>query len=193
MSVKLVAITGGIGTGKSVVSHLLSIMDYPVYDTDAGAKRLMASDSDLQRQLRDTFGNEIFMPCGELDRKGLANLVFNDQQALQRLNAIVHPAVINDVLHWRSQLASPVTFVETAILYQSHLDQVVDAVWEVSAPLQVRINRVMARNGSTAEEVLRRIEAQASEELRHSKHDFIINDGLKPLLPQVTRLLQVLK
>lgn len=192
-STRLIAITGGIGTGKSVVSRLLGTMGYPVYDTDAAAKRLMTEDSTLHKELCEAFGNDIYLSTGELNRKGLARLVFADPDALQLLNGIVHPAVINDVQDWCKRCDSCSAFVETAILYQSHLDRIVDAVWQVTAPLQVRVERVMARNGVSSQEVMQRIAAQTVEERQYRDHSVIVNDGITPILPQVQKLLQLLK
>ena len=186
----LIAIVGGIGSGKSVVSRIVGIMGYEVYDCDSRAKRLMDSSHDIKERIRC----EIHAECisgGEIDRKRLAEIVFSDEEALQRLNAIVHTAVREDLKNWVGERSKDaVLFVETAILYQSGLDRLVDAVWEVDAPLDLRIERVMARNSVSREEVLARIASQDSfvPASVHPSVTHIINDNDQPILPQIERL-----
>ena len=184
----LIAITGGIGSGKSVVSKVLATMGYPVYDTDSEARRLMNADARVREALIQAFGPEVFDADGKLNRAGLASKVFNNPEALQLLNGIVHPAVRDDVKHWCQSQASPIAFVETAILHQSKMDAMVDAVWTVTAPMQVRIERVMQRSGLTASQVADRIRSQQAEE---GKADVVIvNDGEQAILPQIVQALQ---
>lgn len=185
----LIAITGGIGSGKSVVSKVLATMGYPVYDTDSEARRLMNADARVREALIQAFGLEVFDADGKLNRAGLASKVFNNPEALQMLNGIVHPAVRDDVKRWSQSQASPIAFVETAILHQSKMDAMVDAVWTVTAPMQVRIERVMQRSGLTASQVADRIRSQQAEA---GKADVVIvNDGEQAILPQIVQALQV--
>jgi dephospho-CoA kinase len=187
----LIAITGGIGSGKSVVSNVLATMGYPVYDTDSEARRLMNADARVREALIQAFGHEVFGADGTLNRAGLASKVFNNPEALQLLNSIVHPAVRDDVKCWCRNQASPIAFVETAILHQSKMDAMVDAVWTVTAPMQVRIERVMHRSGLTASQVADRIRSQQVEE---GKTDVVIeNDGEQAILPQIVQALHSLK
>jgi dephospho-CoA kinase len=186
----LIAITGGIGAGKSVVSALLRRMGYRVYDCDSRAKALMAGDGEIQRRLTLEFGPEI-VTDGVVDRRRLASIVFADRQRLLKLNAIVHKAVGDDLRRWATDEPEPPLFVETAILYQSGLDRVVDGVWEVTAPDRLRVARVVARSGLTPDEVRARIDSQRSTAPRETTLPAltIVNDGVVPLLPQVERLL----
>ena len=184
----LIAITGGIGSGKSVVSKVLATMGYPVYDTDSEARRLMNADVHVRNALIQAFGPEVFAPDGKLNRAGLASKVFNNPEALQLLNGIVHPAVRDDVKRWCQSQASSIAFVETAILHQSKMDAMVDAVWTVTAPMQVRIERVMRRSGLTASQVTDRIKSQQAEEGRADV--VIVNDGKQAILPQIVQALQ---
>ena len=187
----LIAITGGIGSGKSVVSKVLATMGYPVYDTDSEARRLMNTDARVREALIQAFGLEVFAPDGKLNRAGLASKVFNNPEALQMLNGIVHPAVRDDVKRWCQSQASPIAFVETAILHQSKMDAMVDALWTVAAPMQVRIERVMQRSGLTASQVADRIRSQQAEE---GKADVVIvNDGEQAILPQIVDAMRELK
>ncbi len=164
---KLIAITGGIGSGKSVVSHVVKVMGYEVYDCDSRAKALMTDDADVREQLITEFGEETYLADGSLNRAHLSAAAFSDQEALARLNAIVHPATARDMKRWSDEQAatgSNISFVETALLRTAGLDKLVDGVWHVTAPAEVRIERVMARSGLTAQQVRERMSAQSAEE-----------------------------
>ena len=190
--VRLIAITGGIGSGKSVVAHIVRVMGYEVYDCDTRAKELMTVDTDVKRQLIDIFGQEAYQEDGTINRAHMSAVAFTDNQALARLNAIVHPATARDLLRWsqnQGNNGATVAFVETALLRTSGLDQVVDDVWHVTAPEEVRIKRVMTRNGFTRQQVQSRIESQAIEDIVAPGEHAIINDGQQAVLPQVLRLL----
>lgn len=188
----LIAITGGIGCGKTVVSRIVGALGYDVYDCDSRAARIMDSDTAIKRLIAERVHPESLTADGRIDRKRLSEIVFGDYEALQRLNSIVHEAVRTDLSRWRAARAASTFFVETAILYQSGLDRMVDAVWEVDAPLDLRISRVMARNGVTREEVLARIASQDAfvPQVVHPSVSRIVNDGVEPLLPQVEALLK---
>ena len=189
---KLVALTGGIGSGKSVVSRMLQVMGYQVYDCDSRAKQLMTNDETVRRQLIAEFGAETYLADGTLNRQHLSTVAFSNDEARSRLNAIVHPATVNDILRWAKHLASngaSAAFVETAILRTSGLDRVVDDVWHVTAPADVRIQRVMARSGLSEQQVHDRMEAQRVEETVAPGEQVIVNDNVAALLPQVSRLL----
>ena len=117
----IIAITGGIGSGKSVVSQVLRVAGYPVYDCDSNAKLIMDKDEEMQKQLADSFGSDVVVN-GVIQRKVLASLVFADRNKLEKLNAIVHPAVRRDIKRWEETQKSDVVFVETAILKESGVD-----------------------------------------------------------------------
>lgn len=186
---RLIAITGGIGAGKSVVSRILSTMGYAVYDTDSHARRIMDCSTALKDELVRHFGDRVLVN-GCIDRPYLASVVFNDSEKLKTLNSLVHSAVIEDLLRWRDGLNCSIAFVETAILYQSGLDKHVDSVWEVTTPEDVRIARVMRRNGITRDEVKARIASQYHRpEHPHPKVTQLVNDDSTPLLPQILHLL----
>lgn len=186
----LIAITGGIGSGKSVVSRILRVMGYAVYDTDTHARRLMNQSADLRTRLVACFGPEIYHNNGLLDAHRLSQIVFGNTEALSRLNGLVHPAVRCDLQQWASRCQSRYAFVETALLYESRLCDIVDRIWKVTAPLATRVQRVMARNGLSEAEVLARIESQVAEERVDEKTHIVVNDGIEALLPQVMRLLK---
>lgn len=187
----LTAIAGGIGSGKSVVSRAVAAMGYDVYDCDFRARRLMDGEA-LAAEIAREFGSEIFDEAGILRRRELAAIVFADAGRLAALNALTHSAVRADLALWAAARSRHRhIFVETAILYQSGLDRMAARVWEVTAPEEIRIARVMERNGLTADEVRARIEAQDSfePESSHPLTDIIVNDGIRPLLPQIEKLL----
>ena len=191
MASRLIAITGGIGSGKSVVSRILKVMGYAVYDTDTQARRLMNQSADVKARLVTCFGPEIYHNYnGLLNAHRLSQIVFGNNEALSCLNGIVHPAVRCDLRQWAGRCQSRYAFVETALLYESRLCDIVDIIWKVTAPLTTRVQRVMARNGLTEAEVLARIEAQAAEDRVNEKTHIIVNDGIEALLPQVMRLLK---
>ena len=185
---ELIAITGGIGCGKSIVSLILKEMGYEVYDCDWKAKYLMDNSPTIKDCLKSTFGNDIIID-GTINRIKLANIVFNNKEKLVKLNNIVHSSVKEDLISWKLENShNKLLFVETAILYQSGLDKVVDEVWEVNAPIEIRVERVMKRNNISRQDVLSRIESQKYEILAQA--DYIItNDDKVAILPQLVTIL----
>ncbi len=185
----LTAISGGIGCGKTVVSRIVSAMGFSVYDCDSHASRIMDTDSEIKRMIAEQVHPGCVSADGNIDRRLLGEIVFADYEALQVLNSIVHGAVRDDLRRWADRHRDEHLFVETAILYQSGIDRMVDDVWEVEAPLDLRIERVMTRNGVTREEVLARIGSQDSfaPEKRHEHTLIIVNDAVEPLLPQIEK------
>lgn len=187
----IIAITGGIGAGKSVVSDILRAIGYPVYDCDSRARAIMDSDPAILRALADEISPEVIGRDGAIDRPKLASIVFNDPDKLQRLNSIVHAAVRADLQQWMGSVGT-LAFVETAILYQSGLDRMVDEVWEVAAPEALRIERVCRRNSLTPEQVQARISSQRFQpECPHPRVCHILNDGVHSLLLQIHSYLKM--
>lgn len=184
----LIALTGGLGSGKSVVARMLVAMGYDVYDCDSRAREIMDHDVEMQRRIAVEICSEAVGPCG-IDRRRLAEAVFSNSRLLEKLNSIVHGSVRADLRRWVSgrQLA----FVETAILYESSLDREVDEVWVVDAPRDVRIMRGMKRDYASRESVEARIRSQESFDCGrvHANVRHIINDGTIAVLPQVLNLL----
>lgn len=186
----LIAIAGGIGCGKSVVSHILSVLGYRVYDSDSRAKKLMDNDDAIKQAIARQISPDAITSAGQIDRKHLAAVVFADKEKLQRLNSIVHGAVKRDIAAWRERHPAEPLWVESAIIYESGISEMVDEVWEVTAPEDIRINRVVKRNGISPREVRLRIAAQAVPVASpHEKVFTILNDDVQPVLPQVLNLL----
>lgn len=184
---RIIAITGGIGAGKSVVSRVLRNLGYPVYDCDAEAKALMDCDVNIREQIATDIDVQAINSDGTINRPLLSSIVFSNPEKLLRLNGIVHGAVRNHFVQWVKDCKSSLIFVETAILYESEFYKLVNDVWEVTAPDETRIERVMNRNGISREEVEMRIKSQSSAV--HPAHAIIINDDRHPIIPRVLQLL----
>lgn len=188
-----VGITGGIGSGKSVVSRLLRLMGYAVYDTDREAKRLMDSDPGILGALAEMAGEGVVLD-GHLNRGALADWMFRSREHTLMVNALVHPAVGRDFDAWclRRQ-DEPLVFVESAILFDSGFDSHVDRSVTVTAPLEVRLERAMRRDGATRDQILGRIQRQMDESRRVKLSDHVLlNDGKTSLVKGVMALLDVL-
>ncbi len=163
-----IGITGGIGSGKSTVCALFREQGVAVYDSDAEAKRLMAESADLRRKLIEAFGEECYNAEG-LDRKYLASKVFGCEEALQRLNSIVHPAVREDFRAWAERQRGSYVVLESAILFEAGFENEVDATLAVMAPLEERVRRTMERDGVEREQVMERIKHQMSDDELHAR------------------------
>lgn len=187
---RLVAIVGGIGAGKSVVSRILAALGYDVYDCDSRARLIMDSHAGIKREIAEKISPEAVGADQRIDRAVLSQIVFSNPEKLELLNSIVHTWVKRDLADWAEQLDAPLAFVETAILYQSGLDRMVDEVWEVTAPDELRISRVMSRNNLSRQQVCERIQAQSYQPTRrHPVIKEISNDGMHSLLIQINMLL----
>lgn len=187
MSAKIIAISGGIGSGKSVVSKMLRIMGYEVYDCDAEARRIMDSNREIIEAVKRDICAEAVSEDGRLIRPRLAEAVFSDAQLLNRLNKLVHGHVRNDIAQWAKRSKAQIVFVETAILYESEIDRMVDEVWQVIAPREIRLLRAMRRDGADREKIMRRIESQerVCVAAPHKHVVEIVNDDCRALIPQV--------
>lgn len=163
-----IGVTGGIGSGKSTVCELLRDRGVAVYDSDSHAKQLMAESDALREQLIAAFGAECYNAEG-LDRAFLASKVFGNEEALQQLNSIVHPAVRADFQTWAEQQSSPYVVLESAILFEAGFETEVDATLAVMAPMPMRLERTMARDGVDRESVMRRMEHQLSDDELHRR------------------------
>lgn len=191
---RIIAITGGIGAGKSVVSSILRVAGYHVYDCDSRAKQLMNTSVAIKQSLTENFGQDIYNG-DNLNKSRLSDIIFNDYNALQLVNSIVHPAVRHDIAQWEQEHHGQTPlFVETAILKEGGLDEIVDEVWNVTAPIEIRIERVVKRNATSRSKVIERINSQQEITDAIMKPVFtVINDNITPLLPQVMKELQRLK
>lgn len=188
---RLIAIAGGIGSGKSIVSRILRAMGKKVYDCDTEARRLMDNDENIKCRIEECIAPEVILADRSIDRRRLAAIVFADKKMLDTLNGIVHSAVRDDISRWKAANEKYGTlWVESAIIYESGIDAMVDEVWDVTAPVELRIKRVMSRNSMSREEVIRRIDAQSAVNYEpHPRVRTIVNDEITPLLPQIQQLI----
>lgn len=183
--VTTVGITGGIGSGKSVVSAILAVMGYPVYDTDSRARTLMDRSSQIRDRLQALFGSEVYRG-GQLNRPFLAERIFSDETSRKQVNAIVHPVVKSDFRAWAEAGNTPLAFMESAILFESGFRETVQDVWVVAAPDDIRLQRVMQRDGWTESHVRQRMASQLPQAEKIRRADTVIrNDGRQLLLPQI--------
>lgn len=183
-----IGLTGGIGSGKSVVAKVFETLGIPVYYADDAAKKLMNTDEELKKEIIKYFGADSYKN-GELDRKYIASIVFNDKEKLELLNSLAHPATILDAKEWIKRQASPYIIKEAALLFESGANKDLDFVIGVDAPLQLRIKRVMKRDGITEEEILKRIAGQMNDDEKMKLCDFIIYNNEKDLvIPQILEL-----
>lgn len=188
-----VGITGGIGSGKSLVCKIFEVTGSPCYYADDRAKALMNEDPELAEKLKYHFGADIYED-GHLNRAKLSGMVFNDPSKLQTLNDIVHPAVGKDFDRWRAQSTSDIVFKEAALLVESGSYKNLDFLICVTAPDETRIKRVMKRDQVSREDVLNRMKNQWKQEEKAAKSDYVIeNNGNELLLPKVMRVYEELK
>lgn len=186
---KIIGITGGIGSGKSVVAKVLTSMGFPVYNSDTRAKELINSNSELISQIKKEFGENIYTERG-LDRKKMASIVFNNPEKLSLLNRLVHPAVGKDFENWVEKQKTELVFKEAAILFETGIYKSLDVTIVVTAPLETRIKRVMKRDSVSQEEVKNRMKNQWSDEEKIKLADFVIdNSGKAMVIPQVKQMI----
>jgi dephospho-CoA kinase len=185
-----IGITGGIGSGKTTVCNVFSLLGVPVFYADAAAKEVMHSDTELRQGIISSFGTETFSEAGILNRKYLADIVFYDQKALETLNALVHPAVFRAFDNWvTSHSSAPYIIKEAALLFESGSDKMCSHTILVKAPEELKIRRVMDRDHISEEEVRLRMARQFSDEQKELRADFIItNDENALVISQVLKL-----
>ncbi len=187
---KTIGITGGIGSGKSIVSRILQLMGYPVYSSDQLAKELMHEDQSLIAGLKELFGEEAYLNSN-LNRPFIAAQIFRDDSKRTDMNNLVHPAVRADFQNWKNQQNTPLVFQESALLFETGSYKLFDGVILVSAPEEVRMQRIKERDQLTDEQVQARFDAQLSEEEKMKLTNYIIyNDGNQLLVPQILDLLK---
>jgi dephospho-CoA kinase len=184
-----IGITGGIGSGKSTVCRIFELLGIPVYYADAMAKDIMNRDPELKEQVKQHFGADSYDSNGLLNRQRLGNIVFNDQEKLQLLNSLVHPATIRDSEQWAARQQAPYVLKEAALLFESEAFHYLDKIIGVSAPQPLRMHRVMQRDKVSRNEVLARMHKQMDEIIKMRLCDYVIyNDEQQMVIPQVLAL-----
>lgn len=169
-------ITGGIGSGKTSVCRVFTVLGIPVFSADTEAQKIMNENDEIIRGLNKLAGMNLY-PDGRLDRMKLAALIFNDHNLLRMVNSLVHPVVFEDFKVWTEKQHTPYVIMEAAILFESGASNLVDRVATVIAPVEERISRVTNRNKLTREQVLLRIKNQMDDETRIRLSDYIINNS----------------
>lgn len=182
-----VGITGGIGSGKTTVCRIFEVLGVPVYYADIRAKEILETDKPVIKKVKELLGDSVYDAQNTLDRKRVAEIVFNFPEILEAYNAIIHPVVMEDAARWmKKHQHFSYVIKEAALLFEAGSYKELNYIICVTAPEAVRIARVMQRDHSTKEAVLARMQNQWPDEDRIERSDFIIyNDGATPLLPQV--------
>ena len=189
-----IGITGGIGSGKSTVGQIFKILGIPLFEADLVAKTLINSNQEVRNGLIQLFGREIYGSDNRINRKMLANLIFNDDNLLEQVNQLVHPAVRNEFLNWMKLQNSDYIIHEAAILFESGFYKMMDYTILVSAPEEMRIGRVSKRENITPEMVRERMAKQWSDEEKRKLTTLeLVNDNKKLIIPQILEIDKNLK
>ncbi len=187
-----VGLTGGIGSGKTTIAEYFKELGIPVYVADIEARGLMDTSKSIQKKLIDAFGAVAYIN-GELNRQYLAQLVFNDKEKLKRINNIIHPEVAKHFSEWLNQQDAPYCIQENAIIFENSKADEFDYIISVTAPLEIRIQRVLKRDAISKEQILARMNNQWNDEEKNKLSDFIIeNIDLSATKKQVRKIHQKL-
>ncbi len=193
-----IGVTGGIGSGKSTLCHHFEQSGVAIYNSDKQAKRLMTSDKQVVSEIKRLFGDDAYCGDGELNRDHISQQIFFSEQKLEALNAIVHPAVRCDFLAWVEQQAlnseQSYVILESALIFDSEIEDIVDRSVAVLAPMELRVMRVVNRDGITQDEVEARMLAQLTDEEFHQRADYtVVNIIEEDLAGSAQRLDQIFK
>lgn len=188
-----VGLTGNIGSGKSLVCEAFKALGISVFNADLEARKILNSKEVIQ-DIIQIFGEDVLLNKKEINRKKLAAIVFNSKQELEKLNQLIHPILRQNFLVWCYEHKEESYIIqEAAILFENNFHSLMDKVITVSAPLDIRLKRVMERDGANEEDVLARMNHQWLDGKKESLSDFVINnDGTEMLLPQILKIHQVL-
>lgn len=183
-----IGVTGGIGSGKTSVCRVFSVLGIPVFSADLEARSIMDNDPDIISGITVLTGTDLYEK-GSLDRARLASLIFSNGELLQRINSLVHPKVFERFWEWHSSQTAPYSIMEAAILFESGADKIVDRIVTVVAPEEERISRVIRRNKLSREEVVGRMRNQIRDEEKIKKSDYIVsNSNNDMIIPAILRI-----
>jgi dephospho-CoA kinase len=183
-----VGITGGIGTGKTTVCKIFELLNIPIFYADDSAKLLMITNPTLIKGIKETFGDDAYLPTGALNRRYIADLVFNNSKNIEKLNNLVHPQVFKAFDDWIIKQQSPYVLKEAALLFESKSYKKNDLNVLVSSPIDLRISRLIKRDSTTKEKILERMSNQLAENEKQKLANYMINNNEQDFL-----ILQVLK
>jgi len=176
-----VGLTGGIGSGKTIASKIFEVLGIPVYQADAAAKSIMESNPILKNQLIEHFSENAFVD-GKLNRKYLADIIFNDKEKLHLINSLVHPYTIQDGIEWMEKQTTPYAIKEAALIFESGTQSNFDYIIGVSSPESMRLNRTIKRDNTNRELILEKMEHQLDEQVKMKLCDFVLQNDEKTLL-----------
>jgi dephospho-CoA kinase len=187
-----VGITGGIGTGKTTVCKIFELLNIPIFYADDSAKLLMITNPTLIKGIKETFGDDAYLPTGALNRRYIADLVFNNSKNIEKLNNLVHPQVFKAFDDWSIKQQSPYVLKEAALLFESKSYKKNDLNVLVSSPIDLRINRLIKRDGTTKEKIQERMNNQLAENEKEKLTNYKINNNEHDfLIPQVLKMHQI--
>jgi dephospho-CoA kinase len=178
-------ITGGIGSGKTSVCKVFSVLGIPVFSSDRVAREIMETNTTIIAGINKIAGRDLYS-TGSLDRMALSSLIFNNDVLLSEVNSLVHPAVFGYFSEWAAEQTSPYVIMEAAILFESGASKLVDRIATISAPIEERIRRVVMRNILSEEQVIERMKNQMDDESKIKLSDYVIynseNDMIIPVI-----------
>ncbi|MDD5570332.1 MAG: dephospho-CoA kinase [Bacteroidales bacterium] len=184
-----IGVTGGIGSGKTMICEVFQCLGVPVFNADIEAKKIMSSDKILKALLIKEFGAKTFDKKNKLNNKYIAEVVFNKREKLARLNSIVHPFLFTEFFIWAKKQKTNYVVLDAAIIFESKINKKLDYVITVYAPPLLRIKRIMKRDNVTKEYVVQRMKNQIDDEKKVKLSDFVIyNDGKQMVMPQVLKI-----
>ncbi|MGB4291555.1 MAG: dephospho-CoA kinase [Bacteroidales bacterium] len=181
-------VTGGIGSGKTIVCRIFSILGVPVFSADDAAKEIMDNDESIKEKVNLAAGKNVYRN-GILQRKELATIIFNNREILQKINSIVHPVLFEKFLEWEKMQHYPYVIMEAAILFESGADKLVDRILTVTAPESERVRRILERNNTEMDDVIARMKNQYDDNFRTARSHYVVdNSGEKLVMPEILRI-----
>ncbi|MDR2064639.1 MAG: dephospho-CoA kinase [Prevotellaceae bacterium] len=188
-----IGLTGGIGSGKTLVSLIFKNIGIPVFCADIEAKNTYF-ENEVRRQMINIFGKNIYIDETRIDKTLIASKIFNNKDLLEKVNSIIHPAVCKRFDNWLAKQKSAYIIHEAAILFESGFDKFMDKTVVVNAPQDLRIMRVMSRDNQSYQQIIKRMENQMNDDERNARADFIINNYMDiPILPQILKIHEAIK
>lgn len=181
-------VTGGIGSGKTSVCRVFSVLGIPVFSADNEAREVMDIDTSIMLRINTIAGKNLYS-SGNLDRSELAKLIFNNSRLLEKVNSLVHPVVFSRFREWVKRQDAPYVIMEAAILFESGADKIVDRIMTVVAPVEQRIERVIRRNMLTSDQVMERMRNQLDDEIRIQRSDYVVrNSENDMIIPAILKI-----